>query len=233
MKVAYLFVGHSRTWSFCYQNFFDHIYRFMPGDIYIHTWNKVNTHLGSWWNGWNDLEGNNLAISTQTPDFNGIYNAYKPKYFAIEEESPIIEMSINSSVEIQKSKANWAVRNVLKAFKNVFQIAKNSEKYDKFFCTRMDIKYLTNISIDDFNSPYLLSPPMPHEGRNECRDVWLIGDENQIDIKTKYVDHIDEYWYNKTVYNTYDHETALTDYLNDNNVQYKNINIEYEVIRLF
>lgn len=230
MKIAYLFVGHSRTWDKCYRNFFNHVYNIAPGDIYIHTWNKVNTSYGSHWNGWIDLTGDKLDISNKTPDFEAISNAYNPKLFLIEEEPPIIEMKNNyASVDGHlKNKATSAVRNILTSLRNLFEKVKQSDNYDKFFCTRMDIKYLSDLNYKDLECSDLMSPNV-----DVFNDVWIVGNQEQIDIKTKYVYHIDEYWYNSKDYNVYTHEECLKQYLKDNNVTCKNLDLKYEIVRLF
>lgn len=230
MKIAYLFVGHSRTWDKCYQNFFDHIYNFAPGDIYIHTWDTVNTFHGSHWNGWVDLTGEKLDMSLQTPDFTAIHKAYKPKMMIVEKETPVIEMQKKSHACQDKNTANSAVRNILTAFRNLFETVRSQGTYDKYFCTRMDIKYTSDLVIEDLERPYLMSPDIEH---NDFCDIWVVGDDHQIDIKTRYVYHIDEYWYNKHDYNNYHHEWALKQYIHDQGIPCKNLGLSYEVVRLF
>lgn len=229
MEIAYIFIGHSRTWKQCYESFFEHVHSVAPGDIFIHTWDRVNTTIGSHWNGWEDLTGERLEISNARPDYESIYEAYKPELFIVEAEPPIIEMINRHEPHMgrEKNKANSAVRNILRSFRELFDKVRTHKKYDKFFCTRMDIRYLSTLKYQDLQCEDLMSPDV-----DLFNDIWIVGNEEQIDIKTKYVYHMDDYWYSKN-YNVYTHEECLKKYLKDNNVKCSNLDLKYEVVRLF
>lgn len=231
MKIAYTFHGHSRSWKECYQSFFDNIYSVAPGDIFIHTWDKVNPSFGSWWNGWqNSLDGENLIKAQKTPDFSGIYEAYKPKKFLIEEDKmPEVSKYYDINNIPTGALAHFGTKNMLESERKGFEMAMSYGNYDKIFSTRLDIKYHTKISEDEINSDSLIIS----DNFNGNFDVWMLGDIKTMDIKSNYFNHINRYWFDKGIFSTW-YENALLNYLKDNGIHNMiRTKTDYSMIRIF
>ena len=126
MNIAYIFHGHSRTWNHCYNQFFENVFSVCPGDIFIHTWDRVNSTAGSHWNGWAE----DIIIEKDK----GIQHHKK--------NLPHISLP------------HLGVKNMLDSCLKVFNMAKNHKKYDKFFSTRMDIRYLTKFDKNELYKLY-------------------------------------------------------------------------------
>jgi hypothetical protein len=225
MKIAYIFHGHSRTWKDCYQNFFDNVYSVAPGDIFIHTWSTVNSLIGSHWNGWKDLEGDRLEISKQIPDLTGIVQSYNPKMLIVEDH-PVVDVSWCSFAN-DETKAQYGIRYMLYSSRSIFEIARNSNNYDFYFSTRLDVNYKSKIKLEEFDHNARFST-------GENFDVFSFGPEHQMNIKTNFYHRIDDYWYNNPSFQNTGYEPILKKYLNDNNVNSKiRSDIQFELSRLF
>jgi hypothetical protein len=224
-KVAYIFVGHVRTWNQCYQNFFDNIFSVLPGDIFIHTWDTTNPSFGSWWAGYREFTDEEKGISNQTPDFNSIFDIYKPKVLLIERDNS--NYMNNESAYI---KSSYGVKNVLNASRKIFEIASSYDNYDIFFLTRMDIKYTSKFDISEIQIDKLMTPDI-----TTPKDIWMYGNREVVDIKTKYAHYVQEYWldFGTNIWPSYWFEHALGKYLKDNNIQLGESKLKYDTIRLF
>jgi hypothetical protein len=227
MKTAYIFHGHSRTWKLCYDNFFNNVFSELPGDIFIHTWDTVNTSCGSYWNGWVDLSGEQLRISQQTPDIGGIYETYKPKILLVEKDQ---QPDISNCKDINNmTKGSLGTKNMLRGSRKIFEIAEKYDNYDIFFSTRLDINYTTKLKLEEITSSEMLAP----HTHNFISDIWMIGNKEHMDIKTKYVDHIDNYWFSKDSFTSIWYEDAFTRYMNDMHVTCKQPSITFNTPRIF
>lgn len=143
MRIAYLIHGHVRTWKEYYKNFFDNIYSVMPGDIYIHTWDRVNSKVGSWWNGThNRLSGELERLSAEPVDKNELIQIYNPKEIIVETDTGT-DYLINNYDHVYES--SLAVKNLLRGHYDLFNLTKKFGTYDKYFVTRFDINFLSKI----------------------------------------------------------------------------------------
>lgn len=225
MNIAYIFHGHSRTWDKCYNNFFENVFSIAPGDIFIHTWDRVNSTSGSHWNGWQE-EFDSTDISSHVIDLKGILKAYNPTDIIVEKDKGIKHLK-------QKlphiSLPHLGVKNMLESCVKVFNMAKQYKKYDKFFSTRMDINYLTKFDIDELSCSELVIGKTNYDDKYPfVFDIWSIGSEEQIKTKTNYINNIDKYWYNcKLNLHHYVYEAALKRYYDDNGLSVKRSSIEY------
>lgn len=232
MKVAYIFHGHSRTWKECSQSFFDNVFSVAPGDIFIHTWDKVNALTGSYWNGWKDLEGEAHRISSQLTDLNGIYETYKPKIL-ISEEHPVVDVSQFNDPRIN-FKATYAVRHMLFSRRKVFEAAKQYGNYDVYFNTRLDIKYFSKLDINELNSGKLLVPTDQY-GRY---DIFMFGPEKYIDIHSRFAYDLEDFWYKSNLYQTnIFYENVLQNYISQKGLRFGleifHSNLKFDMVRLF
>jgi hypothetical protein len=228
MKVAYIFHGHSRTWNQCYENFFKNVHSVIPGDIFMHTWNQVNSPTASYWKKWK-YNSNEREISLSVPDFNGIYGAYKPKILLIENnpENPA------SSDSTDFVKSHYGAGFMLGGSRKIFEMACKYGDYDFFVSTRMDIDYTSQFDIAEITnleSNSLLSPIARYPS-----DIWMIGARQAMDIKTNYFFNIKKYWYDKPNFPSEEcwYEGSFGEYLRDNNVKVIQSNLQSKMIRLF
>jgi hypothetical protein len=205
MKVAYIFHGHARTWDKAYQNFFNNVYSVVPGDIFIHTWDTTNPAFGSWWNSWNDLNEEQLAIANKTPDFSGIYEAYKPKILMIEKNKEPDFTNYPDYPQSSGIKSHLGVKSMLESSRKAFEAARNYGDYDKFFSTRLDLNYISLFDKDEFYSDKIMA------ANGGAFDLWMMGNLEQMDIKTQYFNHIDEYFFSNI--NSTPYEDSLKLYL--------------------
>lgn len=228
MKIAYIFHGHSRTWEQCYQNFFDNVYSVAPGDIFIHTWDRINAKSGSHWNGWEDqTQGVLEEKSSKTIDFEGIKKSYNPKHIIVETDRGTDYLKSRYNKHIPNS--HLGVKNMLESSLKAFEMARQYEKYDKYFSTRLDINYLSKLDINELNSSNLLIPKTAYDGKYPyIFDIWTAGSEEQLETKTNFYNAIDDYWYNYTDnFHAYIYECALKQYYNDNKIQTQTSEIKY------
>lgn len=232
MKIAYLFHGHSRTWEICYKNFFHNIYSILPGDIFIQTWNTVNSPVGSWWNGNNSLlSGDMRTISAQNIDINKIYQIYKPKSLIIDHDYGILNIRNQYTNNIPDCRLG--AKNMLFGALNIFNIAKSYDKYDIYFSTRLDILFLTQLQLDELS--ILGEKMLVSETRWEINeadrmvfDIWSIGNEEQFNKKTKFYYEIDKYWYNMNInFMEYTYEHGLKNYYDDIGLTTQSSKIKY------
>lgn len=240
-KIAYIFHGHSRTWDKCYKNFFENVYSTLPGDIFIHTWDRVNAANGSWWNpnGFSSqLQGDQHRISSQYTDIKGISEAYKPTMLLVEQDrsykpldySPIANTNHQMT---QGTPAFIGTKYMLYQSRLAFLLAQAHGNYDYYFSTRLDVDYPEKLSEQEATD--LLNPDKLSlvPGRSPS-DIWAVGPAHLMDIKTQYVDYIDDYWFQKHPnLHAYGYEMALVDYLRDKEVPLRDTNFPYEIKRLF
>ena len=177
MKVAYLFHGHSRTWKQCHKYFFKNVFSVVPGDIFIHTWDRVNSTSGSHWNGWTEELPSN-DTSSNVIDLSGIIKAYKPTDIVVEKDKGISRFKKELP---HISLPHLGVKNMLNSCLKVFNMAKQHDKYDKFFSTRMDIRYLSKFNKDELLFDELVIGKTNYDDTHPfVFDIWGIGSEKQI-----------------------------------------------------
>lgn len=227
MNIAYLFSGHARTWEYCSPSFFSNIYNFAPGDIFIHTWDRINSYLPSHWNA-HVWSGDTETISSIKTNYDKIIKTYNPIGFMIQQD-PGVQKWIDKYPNINKD--SLAIKNLLYSQNMVYQMAKTHKKYDRFFCTRMDINYTSTINITElFCSEYVISNSRKHAS-NMIFDFWSIGSQEQIDIKCQYYHAIDKYWFPYNM-NSIFYEHALYNYLQDNSIPILKSSVTYNVPRI-
>ena len=204
-RIAYIFHGHSRTWDQCYENFFKNVHSHLPGDIFIHTWDKRNASQASYWSphSYQDtLPDDLLKIANQTPDLKGIYEAYKPKVLLVEPDKKP-DLSVLHDVEHIRDASTLShvgTKNMLYQSKTVFNIAKAYGNYDYYFSTRMDINYTDPITQEEIAAMLSfpgLTAPWVRPGIADVSDIWMFGPAEHMSIQTDYFFHIDDVWCKK------------------------------------
>jgi hypothetical protein len=234
-KVAYLFHGHCRTWKECHKSFFENVFSQLPGDIFIHTWDTTDSTYGSYWSKtayYEKFKDESLKIASETPDFQGIYKAYKPKVLLIEpnRDPDFNILKILNSQAINIKPSHLGVKNMLYQSKKLFDLANNYKEYDYFFSTRMDLLYTNTITEEEksymFQKNTLTCP-------YRSSDIWMFGDRNSIDIKTNFYSHIEEYWFKRKL-NFYEdtYESALFEYLKENKIFHRASDLKSQFVRL-
>lgn len=237
MKIAYLFHGHSRTWRDCYESFFDNVFSEAPGDIYIHTWDRINSKYGSWWNGtFGELDINKEKISSQTVDIDLIKKKYNPKYMTVETDlgNDYVVKHIPEISKTSASPAHIGVYNMCRAQRKVFEMADYCDSYDIYFSLRLDMFFLNkfdNSELNDFE--HMMYPYSRFNTSTQIVDVYAFGTKTNMEIRSKFVNYIWEYWYSKNSFNTFSIEHAATKYYKDNNIKLKQSQLNVEMKRLF
>lgn len=225
MKIAYIFSGHARTWEQCYQSFFENVYEDNPGDIFIHTWNKTNSHFGSHWNNMR-LTEEQLKIADQDIDINGIMKAFNPKKILVEKDP---SLSVNKSDTTQVN-GNHFCNFLLKSSKSAFSMMKTYADYDYVFHSRLDVKHTSKINLNTldtscFHITNICSNP------NKAYDFCSFGSVYNMDVKTNFVDRHSEYIDDMFANSAY--ELGLYRYLTDNQIRVCKLSIDFYPVRLF
>jgi hypothetical protein len=207
----------------------------MPGDIYIHTWDRINSRIGSWWNNWQvDLEGELNKISSQVIDLKKIISVYNPKHLIIETDPGTEHLELLYRLEAHKS--HLALKNYLQGQAKIFNITKElQKKYDKYFFVRFDVNFPKKMSEEEFYADGFLVPVIPSGHGNLVFDVWKLGTFEECNVATNYVNEIDNWWYNR--YPTFDpnmhiYELTLTEYYQKNDIKLVESSTPCELIRL-
>jgi hypothetical protein len=221
MKVAYIFRGHSRTWDKCYHNFFKNVFSVAPGDIFIHTWDATNSIFGSHWNGFKPLNESQIKISNTLPNFNEIYNVYKPKILIIEPDK-----CKNIKNKPDNIASMIGLQYMLYSSKKMYNEVINYDNYDFIFETRLDLNYTSKLDLNEFNLKDLYCPI-----EHNIMDFWFSGSVNNMKIKIDFYDNIHEYWYNKNC--SINYEVALENYLKDRGISWAKSSLMFNAPRLF
>lgn len=241
MKIAYIFSGHSRTWEKCYENFYQNIYNVMPGDIFIHTWDRTNAGTTSWWNDWNRPMAETLKNEgSKTPDFDRIKATYNPKKIIIEKDPSWDEIPHKWAIPKYENHPQWnhpqtaprfMAKYILYAFKTIFDVAKEYDRYDRFFCSRLDINFLSKLDTKELENPNLVLSKTRHSRDNFRQDIFFHGNINYVELRSQYYDHIESYWYDHDYINV-DFEIPLTNYFKDKNIPLSESNLQFNIPRI-
>lgn len=236
-----MFHGHTRTWKDCYQSFFDNVFSIAPGDIYMHTWDRVNSKYGSFWTGKFDrLVDEQEQLSSQTLDLDSIKTVYNPKHIIIETDSGL-ELPLQELPQIKTINANSAhiaAYNMVKSQYLAFTLAEKYGEYDIYFSCRPDLFFPNKLDITELSeTDYMMVPPT-FENYDDPRtemifDIFAFGPKNIMSIRAGFYHHIWDYWYSKNNLLGYFLEHAATKYFRDNNIKAKPSSLTFEVKRLF
>lgn len=225
MNVVYLFSGHSRTWMHCFKQFFENIYDYAPGDIFIHTWDCINATFKAHWNTWSEEL---KYISMQKPDISNIIKIYKPTQCMIEKD---IGLDYWSKKYPNIYPPHLGIKNLLYSQKKVFEMSKTHKIYDRYIMTRLDINYISKLDVSELLSDdYIVSDSLRHPS-NMVFDFWSIGSVQHMETKSNFLEHVDKYWFTTNM-NNYYYENALYTYLHDNQINIRRSNIKYNVPRI-
>lgn len=231
MNVAYIFHGHTRTWKDCHENFFKNVYSVKPGDIYIHTWDRTNSKVGSHWNGWQTKLDESLEeLSSKIIDIKEIMSVYKPVHFIIETDPGIDHLQ--SIYNFNHHTAHLALKNYLNGQLKIFNTINDlGKKYDKYFFVRFDVDFLEKMEEDEFYSEELLVPMIPSGHGKLVFDIWKLGTFEQCKVVTNYAEQIDDWWYKQFNPDNF-YELVLTQYYANNNVKLRESKTLFELRRL-
>jgi hypothetical protein len=242
MEIAYIFHGHSRTWKDCYQSFFDNVYSVAPGDIYIHTWDRVNGMYGSFWNKtFGKLNPDQEAISSKTLDLDGIIKTYKPAQIIVESdmglETPFMECPQLKTLR-SALPPHIAAYNMFRSQYISYYMARSRKQYDKYFACRMDLAFTNKLDADYLHEENVLMAPPTFTDYDDPRtemifDIYALAPEREMELKANFYNNIWEYWYSTDNLHAYYVEHAITRYYRDNGLRAKPINLNFEVKRLF
>ena len=226
MKIAYIFSGHSRTWKQCYESFFENVYADNPGDIFIHTWNKVNSCFGSHWNGMELTEEQRRISDTET-DINGITEAFRPKQLLVEEDP---------SIHVNKTDKNVANGSLfcdffLRSGKISFLMMKEYGDYDYVFQSRLDIKHTSKINLETLDRNNFHITNICQNSNYKAYDFCSFGSIHNMDIKTDFVKHHRQYIPDAFANSAY--ELGLYKYLIEHKMEVCKLSIDFHPVRLF
>lgn len=242
MKIAYVFHGHVRTWKDCYQSFFDNVYSVAPGDIYIHTWDRVNSMYGSHWN---SLEGRLTdeyeKVSAETLDLDAIKKAYNPKHVTLETDIGVdlAYKEMPALKNIISTPAHIGAYNMVRSQWLVFHTANQMESYDKYFSCRFDLLFSNKLDIAELQQDEYMMVPPTFSDYNDPRtemifDIFAFGSKQNMEIRANFYRNIWNYWYSiGNVTGGYYLEHAATKYFRDNGIQARPSSLNFEVKRLF
>jgi hypothetical protein len=237
MRIAYLFHGHSRTWRECYQSFFDNVYSVAPGDIFIHTWDRVNSKYGSWWNGTynNFLKNEHAEISSKTINVDDLIKTYNPKHIIVETD-PGVEFAFSKYPQLQSTgypPAHVGVYNMFKSQHDVYQLTIPYGSYDRYFSCRFDLCFHNKLDYTELEDTtnLMISPNSgPH---NVILDFFAFGTQDIMSIRSNFHSHMWDYWYSKSDINAYGIEGAIGKYYSDNNIYHRESGLNFDIKRLF
>lgn len=229
MKIAYILHGHARTWKQCYENFFTNVHSVLPGDIYLHAWDRTNAYAGSNWNGWGkSLNGHLGHLSAQPVDIAELVSVYKPKHFIFETDPGTQYLSSRYG---QVHPSDLGLINYLYGQRKIFDtIAQLGNTYDKYFFVRYDINFKTKLDIDEFYVNGLLVPSWVTHG--ELFDIWKLGNPQECRVLMDFIDVIYARWYMARIYHGTVYEAALGKYCTDHGIPLINSKVEWEFVRL-
>jgi hypothetical protein len=242
MNIAYIFHGHSRTWKDCYQSFFDNVYSVAPGDIYIHTWDRVNSMYGSFWNKWfSRLEGEAEEMSAKTLDLDSIRKIYKPKRIIVETDIGIelVHRELPQITSINSTVSHLGAYNMVKSQWIAFNMAKSTHRYDRYFSCRPDLMFPNKLDFAELQQEEFMMVPPTFADYNDPRtemifDIFAFGTEQIMELRANFYKNIWNYWYStNNVTGGYFLEHAATKYFRDNGIQARPSSLNFEIKRLF
>lgn len=224
MKIAYIFSGHSRTWQQCCDSFFENVYAENPGDIFIHTWNKVNSRFGSHWNGMKLTEEQRRIADTES-DINGITKAFRPKQLLVEEDPSLY---VNES-DIGYSSLFCDF--LLKSSKTAFNMMKAYANYDYVFHSRLDVKHTSKINLRTLDRSCFHITNICKNSDSKAYDFCSFGSIDDMDKKTEFVKYHRQYIHD--VFSNSAYEMGLYKYLIENQMEVRKLPIDFYPVRLF
>lgn len=235
MKIAYLFHGHSRTWAQCVDSFFTNVHSIMPGDIFIHTWDRINSKYGSCWNNsYSELTGYYEEISSKCIDIQAIKSAFNPKHIVIETD-PGVELALKQIPEllsITSTPAHIGGYNMFYSQKRVFELSELYGNYDVYFSCRLDLFFKNKLDPSELYENKYLTVARFLDNITPI-DFYSFGNKDIMKVKSNFVSNIWEYWYMKNDIWNWWPEHAVGQYYNDNNIQCKSSKLDIEILRIF
>lgn len=241
MKIAYMFHGHSRTWNECFDSFFDNVYSVAPGDIFIHTWDRVNSKYGSFWNkNLGILNGEHEEKSSKTLDLDGIRKSYNPKHIVVETDRGI-EMAYEDCPNLSTkllSPSHLGAYNMVKSQYNAYKMTEACGEYDRYFSLRLDLMFPNKLNPEDLDEENFMMVPPTFTDYDDPRtemifDIFAFGTKHIMKTRAEFYHHIWDYWYSKDNLQSYFLEHAATKYFRDNGLKAKPSSLNFEVKRLF
>lgn len=243
MKIAYLFNGHCRSWKDCHTSFFDNVYSVAPGDIYIHTWDRINSKYASNWNiGFGNLT-EDLELKYSKPiELDLITEIYKPKDILVEEDPGYnialeIYPDLKKIINLEIGGAHAAVLNAYLSQKKVFDLCQKHGEYDVYFYVRPDLKFINKFNIEELYHNEYMTVSGNWNPNIMIVDYFFFGSKKYIDSRSKFVYNMWDYWYSKNNWSNNDLvyllEQGLTQYYKDEKIKVKPSSLFCEVSRIF
>jgi hypothetical protein len=113
----------------------------------------------------------------------------------------------------------------------MFNIVSKIDNYDRIFCLRPDINFISPITIEELQTPGFVTSVTHHTSDDITQDIFYHADISTIKIKAEFANHIDKYWYDKD-YPGIDFEQSLNQYLKDNNILIANSSLLFNIPRI-
>lgn len=242
MKVAYIFCGHSRTWDKCYASFFDKIYSVFPGDIFIHTWDRINARSGSWWNKFSKeiLDADLQYLSGQPTPVEKLREVFKPVSLTVEPDPSWTDSSYQWAKDKYSGKIDFnhpmcipklGIKFVLRVLSKTLDKVMSYDNYERIFCTRLDLFHLNRIDYNEFSIPKLIVSKTQYSNANYIQDIFFHSVPDIIKSRIELYNDIDNIWYDQNFVEI-DYETALTQYLKQKNLQTMESSLKFQIPRI-
>jgi hypothetical protein len=226
MKVAVCLTGHMRTWEACFPSFKRYIIDIYNPDIFIHTWDKLNTKTN-----------NNNYINDDSVNINSIIEQYNPKDIIIENWADVKNSIENRSkyfinkgiyddpVNTISQHRKWFLCNELKNnYEKSHQIS-----YEIVLKTRPDVVFTDNFI---FNVDNLIYTPTLYSYET-ISDILAYGSSHLINIYCDIYNNLESIYDISQLrrYSLFNPHNVLMNYLLINNIQYKKINMPINLLR--
>lgn len=137
MKLAILLFGHLRTFEYSSQYFMENIANKYDCDIFIHTWDEIDSTTQSWNNKISHSQKVNNSILKK------VKTIYKPKSIIIEHQDNKSDEIIESADGLKRVSVN-GMNYMFESMRKANELRKTSEKklnikYDYLLVTRPDV----------------------------------------------------------------------------------------------
>ena len=147
MKLAIILFGHLRTFEYCSEYFIKYIVDKYDCDIFMHTWDELDSTTKCW------TFKQSKLIKINDYIINKVNNLYKPKKFLIEHQNNEHDFII-SSVDGKKTLSFNGMKHMFDSMNKANKLRKQYEQetniqYDYVLVTRPDVAIFNYLNIEE------------------------------------------------------------------------------------
>ncbi len=237
-RTAVCLSGHLRTFRDTYRSFNRNIIEPTKADVFIHTWETINSKDPTWWSEVGD--GKSYHEITENC-LDEIKNYYKPKKITIEESKDFYDdkyLKINRESFCKLENIYSMMYSIKKSneLRKEYQ-SENNLEYDVVVRCRTDLEFQNKISFEDFKGGLFYTPPyLSHrQYYNVVCDIFCYGSPDVMDTYANLIDNFDEYFmtrkailYNNKIVPEY----ALRNFLRDKKIKTRETFIYFHIKRM-